>query len=186
MAVSEIHTKLLSPEGMQRVRAAIVSQCQFLVHCAPQDRVPSILVTGLRPSNPGTAMDADMECVKRCLGTDYPRIVCFTPPKHRIKLGLVEFAIATVDLPERVGIDWSFSGYWRWIDDARQKNPDETLEQIVLRAFGVFRSIVTYDLVPSSALRVRVLNSTVDPYTWPLFRTVSNHHELFVDRGIPL
>ena len=178
--------ELLSPSGMQRIRTAIASHYDFLVHCAPQDRVPSILMEGLQPSNPGAALDADMECVKRFLGSAYPPILCFTPPEQRIKLGLVEFAIATADLPERVGIDWSFSEYWWWVDNEHRQNPDESIEQIVLRAFGVFRSIVTYDSVPSSLLRVRVQDSTVDPHTWPQFQTVSDYKDLFIYRGTPL
>lgn len=158
----------------------MVSQYQFLVHCTLKDRVASIRSSGLRPFYPGAESGADMNCVYQSIGVRYPPILCFTPSDHRIKYGCVEFAIAAADLPERVGIDWSFSGYWRSVQENHRADPDNTIENIFLRAFREFRSIVTYDSVPSAALRVRVLTSSEDPSTWPMFETVADDKELFI------
>jgi hypothetical protein len=182
MSCTEIHRELLSPTGMQRIRTAIITSYHFLVHCTPPSAVSSILRTGLLPSFPGAETGADMECVHQCLGVQSPPILCFTPPDFRIKYASVEFAIASTDLPAQVGIDWSFSGYWKSVDEDRQANPGDSIEEIVLRAFRRFRSIVTYNSVAPSALRVRVLGSSLDPSTWPMFGTLTNHHDLFVSR----
>src|SRR5436309_1792337 len=98
MACSEIHRKLLSPAGMQRIRAAIIREYQFLIHCAPLDAVSSISQNGLRPHFPGADTYADMEYVRQFLGVQNPQILCFTPPDIRIKPG-VELAIASGNLP---------------------------------------------------------------------------------------
>jgi hypothetical protein len=184
VACSEIHRELLSLTGMRRIRAALEQEYPFLVHYAKKRNVSLISGDGLRPSELPPATDADMHCVRQSLGIETPPILCFTSPGNWIAFGSreprVEFAIASGDLPDRIGVDWSFGSYWSSVDQERLAEPNESIEEIFLLVFRRFKSIVAYDGVPSSVLRVRLQCSSPNPSSWPMFATLVNYDQLFV------
>lgn len=181
---SDVHREMLSPDGMQRIRSAIAKTYPFLIHRAPRNTIEAIVQSGLLPSFPGIASDADIACVERSIGVRQPPILCLKPTGSMLAFGdsayRIEFAIGNRDLPERFGVDWSCGGWWSDADAEWGANSSRTIEAIVLRLIRRYGTIASYDAVSSSALRVRLRSSPTDCSAWPLLENVGDYSDLYL------
>jgi len=171
MMCKEIHKELLTMAGMRRVREAVLRKYPFVFHLTPPDRVNAIATEGLLPSYPAGPNDSHMDWVRQAIGVSQPGIVCVKPNRSLISFGdgraRVLLAIESTFLPDRIGVDWSFGGYWHYVDQKRLQHPEWPIESVFLDAFEYFGSMALYDPISATAIRVRTKTSSENPESWP-------------------
>jgi len=185
--MGEVFSELLSPDGMTLVRAALVDNYEWFTHAARTRDFKDIQKGSLRPRIPGCAVPSELT---RVIGASSENILCLQPyPKLRpMHLGKLEpmfkMAISRDLLPERNGVDWSFGGYLQDLCARRRAHPDWPPERVFLEHVRCNESLVSYDEIPASALRVCPMSAPNSPPSdWPeLMRTKREDiHELYPD-----
>lgn len=109
-----IHADLLA--GMPAVRAAVTRRYAWFIHVTPIANLTNIRSEGLQPrSDAGPPPE-----VISALGPAGKNILCLHPlgaklhPKGTKSPPLVSLAIYFEDLPQRIGLDWSYC--WDVVD----------------------------------------------------------------------
>lgn len=169
------HADILN--DMLGVRAAIGRTFRWFIHVTPEKNLASIRQHGLTPR----LLVSAPKDVGQYFGTDNVPILCLHPlgaeaqprgtngfesqESDQGSLKFVSFAFERCHLPMRLGLDWSLHPYLR--DDL------DDLHEVAIRMAHSMGSIVTYDTVPSSVLRVFATDCPpTDPLRWPYLNAV--------------
>jgi hypothetical protein len=158
--------------NMPDVRAAFAARFPAFFHVTAYAYVASIRQHGLRPHKDATAPvdilseinTSDILCL-RPMGSDLSPIGMAKPP-------LITLAVISGDLPPRVGLDWSYS--YELVRGRMKLYPNLPLSDFVNAIANELGSIVSYDTVPPESLRVRCVDCSDDPRTWPHLNSVSD------------
>ena len=175
--LSAANKELLTDAGMASARAAIANARRWFVHVTSYDSVSEITRVGLRPTNPGLASGSPVEVdedVAAAIGIGADEILCLMPmpsqdtrPKRDIPQ--VAMAVDGSDLPMRIGVDWSYGGCLTLVDVLVRESPTSPLPSIFVEVALRRGSIVSYDIIPATAVRVRTKGAPAnDPSQWPL------------------
>lgn len=162
--------RYLTPSGMAAARAALTERYAWFLHVSDAGLFETIKRDGLKPHNPGCAPH---DLAVKHLGDKADKILCLrplstfdtTPQRGKARFVL---AVGKEHLPDLIGLDWSFGGVWNLAAIIQNDTPEMT-DQLVFREVVRKRgSVVSYDGIPASALRVRCNGSPEnDPATWP-------------------
>jgi hypothetical protein len=173
------HADLLN--DMALLRAALIRKYTCFVHETPDVDIDSIRREGLRTNRDSQApLD-----VKTALHLEQVPILCLHPLGAQLRPGgaastlclqlgqpeppRVCLAVVAPDLPQRVGLDWSYE--WDQQAASLEANADTPLQafaEIALQLVDEFGSVAAYDNIP--AIRLRVFCHR-DPPANPLRRT---------------
>ncbi|MPR09861.1 hypothetical protein [Microvirga tunisiensis] len=170
MPVSENHRRLLSAEGMELARNALLNRFDWFFHTTPVGAIETIRTSGLEPRDPGARPDP---VVTEMLGPGGDRILCVRPRGSTVlALGkegfLCQLAVEASDLPNRVGLDWSFPNNWHLLDIYMKEYPEQGIGAIFAEIARATGSVASYDLIPPTTLRIgpaRLIDP--DPGSWP-------------------
>jgi hypothetical protein len=167
--ISGFHSRLLTTDRAA-ARSALQRTHEWVFHVTPVANVASIISDGLCPSDPGAVhvpseIDAKLGGASRaivCLNPDNTNPVPSAQQGPHCRLG-----IASKDLPQSIGIDWSMAGQWdlpRHIVDTDDSLSDvEVFLQTIRRG-----SVVVYEAILPGALRVWTDPAMVhSPSNWP-------------------
>jgi hypothetical protein len=106
------------------------------------------------------------------------KILCLHPvgstlsPQGMSAAPRMKLSIRSEDLPDRVGLDWSYS--YDLVRGRMELYRDSPLGDFVQTIAQEWGSIVSYDVIPPSNLRVRCKNSNENPREWPLLIAVGH------------
>jgi hypothetical protein len=85
---------------------------------------------------------------------------------HSSKYGrLIRLAVSGADLPDRVGLDWSYD--WNLARCIRKDSPDKSCNDILLDVARRRGSVAAYDGILASKLRIWREGLPHDPAQWP-------------------
>lgn len=170
-AMKDIHDYLLSPTGMARARHALSEGTKWFLHTSLSSNIGSIKSGGLRLAEPDCPLEPE---VRRHLGKQGRMIVCFQPfPAPTLVLGAegekFTVAVHAASLPERIGLDWSYGGVWAYARSLVEPPAKMSSEDAFVKTVKVFGSVVSYDPVPASSLRVMTVEAVKAqcPSEWP-------------------
>lgn len=175
MTPDDLFEYFLSPEGMEQARRELCKTFPFFLHGTPLKNVPLIRDGGLRPTNPGSRPP---NVVQRRITDGADQVLCLRPFRtQKILLGknppLIKFAISSEDLPTRIGLDWSYDGCWSLAPIIHESDTHKLPEVIFTEVAQRRGSIVSYDRIDSSVLRVcpqEAPDSHIS--SWPLLSQV--------------
>jgi hypothetical protein len=181
MTREQLRMWLLTHEGMGFFRKAIIEHYSWLIHETGWDTVNGIRRNGLQPKNP----DPNRPIPNEVLGE---QVVCLNPvgslPARSSKSGkLFYVGLRATDLPQRLGLDWSFPESWnlRKLTEAQIENFGT--DGAVLYTVDGTGSIVSYDPVHASLLRVCTVGKHGNfPCTWPMLAAVGDN-QIFTREG---
>jgi hypothetical protein len=155
--------------NMSGVRDALISRYDWFVHITPLGNLPSIRGDGLTPKSDASPPPE----VAKLLGETSRTILCLHPLGAKLKpLGtqsppFASLAVRASDLPERMGLDWSYS--WPLVEGRMELYSCMPMREFVQRIADEFGSVVSYDAIASARLRVCGQgNSLNDPSNWPM------------------
>jgi hypothetical protein len=157
-------------DDMNIVRSAVVSAYEWFTHDTALKHLPLIRKHGLLPHLVNGAPDAVIER----LGCAGRHIVCVHPvgadliPQSSQQRPYVRLAVRVADLPQRVGLDWSY-GCWELAQIIKDDSPHMTgldISKAVIRRRG---SLISYDPIGVSTLRVCCnRDQSYTPAPWPM------------------
>lgn len=162
---SELLKFYLTPEGMATARAALVARFPWFLHVSEKRHLGSIRSRGLEPRNPGCPAPNEV---------GQNTIVCFRPMgtfNTTPNRGELRFLVAVTgnDLTPTIGLDWSYGGCWNLADLLHAQDPNRPPENIFCEVVRRFGSVVTYEQLSPSTLRVWTKGTNCNnPETWPL------------------
>jgi hypothetical protein len=161
-----LFTRLLTPEGQIAAQSVLVERYKWFTHVSKLSYINDIIAHGLCPREQISSSSIRSTIV----GSD---IICLSPyPKLRtMQLNKREdgfkLAVASDKLPSVVGVDWSFGGW----DDCCAKYdgiPDADLGQAFLEIVKSMESVIIYERIASSGLRVcPKAEPNSPPSEWP-------------------
>ncbi|MCA0032640.1 hypothetical protein [Mesorhizobium sp. B263B2A] len=168
--LSATHIELLTPGGMARARTIVINSHSWFVHVSGLDRLAGLKASGIEPRNPGATIDA---VIAAALGDGSGAIVCLRPifafntrPNRDYPQMLL--SISNSDLPQRIGIDWSYPGSWNLVDVKQREAPEMRIDVIFAHVVQQSGSIASYDLIPAEVVRVWAKGTPEnDPSKWP-------------------
>lgn len=168
---SAIHQELLSPTGMERARVAIIDKHSWFLHVSDLHRFGSLKTSGISPKDPDNPdEDFSKEHVRdpsRCIVCLRPIFTFDTTPQRDHEQ--IVLAISNSDLPLRIGIDWSYTGCCKLVDDLRNEFREADSSAIFAEVVRRRGSLVSYDPIPPNAVRVWGRGTPlIDPAKWPL------------------
>lgn len=175
--ISDANKELLTDEGMAEARNAIALKRNWFVHVTAFDKLTEIAQHGLAPRNPGVAIGSPVHVdpdIAAAIGADDGKILCLMPlhshsTRPQRSVPQVALAVSAADLPKRIGVDWSYADCIDLIDILVRQNPKRPLADIFVEVAIRRGSLVSYDAIVPSALRVWALNTPFDdPSQWPL------------------
>jgi hypothetical protein len=156
------HEDLLGDFG--RFRALTLRRYEWFIHVTSHLNVDAVIASGLIPHSDAMAPDE----VVSMLGNDARNILCLHPlgakihPSGMSNRPLITFAVRGEDMPRRLGLDWSYE--WPMVLSRMKLYDFEALVSNVLNDFG---SVVSYDTIPPSAIRVFCKKCCPsNPLTW--------------------
>jgi hypothetical protein len=161
-----LFTRLLTPEGQIATRLALVERYEWFTHVSKRSYIHDIATHGLTPREqlPSTSI------LSTIVGSG---IICLSPYP---KLGTMQLnkgeegfklAIASEKLPSVVGVDWSFGG-WDAYCEKYDGIPDADLGQTFLDIVALMESVIVYEWIAASGLRVcPKANPNLPPSEWP-------------------
>jgi hypothetical protein len=172
--MADIHDYLLSAIGMAAAKQTLGERIEWFLHTGPVTNFESIKARGLRVAKPECSVEPQ---VTQHLGLD--KIVCFQPfPPLALALGRegkkFKVAISFASLPDRIGLDWSYGGVWAHALSLVRPPDLMSAEESFVATIKQFGSVVAYDPVPASCLRVLTRNAITSssPWEWSLLTNV--------------
>lgn len=171
------HADLLN--NMPLVQAALVRRYNWFIHTTPETNIGGIREKGLLANRDALAPQE----VRMAFETDQVQILCLHPLGAKLwprgahsTLGLslgedepksVSFAIEACDLPQQIGLDWSYD--WRGVEAAIRANDKMTLEELVVHLVNEYGSVAAYHKINPERLRVFCVgNSPTNPLDWKM------------------
>lgn len=160
------HLTLL--RAMPDIRAELMQRFAAFRHITAYTRLNEIRTTGL-------TLRQYEHCPAEVfseLGATGDHIVCFWPfgaklsPSGTSEPPLMSLAIAATNLPQRIGLDWSYS--WEIVTNSRmQLYSGDTPAQFAYRIANDLGSIVSYEAIGPDHLLVRCKGQAKDqPLAW--------------------
>lgn len=168
----------LTPAGMAAAHAALIARYAWFLHVSDTDLFETIQKEGLKPNNPGCAPHA---LATKSLGTKAHRILCLrplatldtTPSRSTSRVAL---AVDRTDLPNLIGLDWSYGGVWELANIIKADAPQMSAEDVFCEVIRRRGSVVCYDGIAPSSLRVRCNGQSAnDPATWSELTSVERN-----------
>jgi len=171
----EFHREMLSDAGMQSIREALIKKYRWFLHDSTVDVYDSIKRKGLLPFKPDGYIGDAPDIVLSELGLGSEKIVCLWPldcsvaglalsKNHRFRL-----ALNSTDLPNRIGLDWSFPHSWNLRGITKAAYRQKVAADVFVYVVDGTGSVACYDPISPRLLRVcpkgAGLNS--DPSKWP-------------------
>ena len=177
MTPDELYRYLLTPQGMADARRALLGRFHAFVHVSSFAAINDIRRDGLRPNWPG---GAPPNAVYDAIGDSAVSILCLRPLGSSEVIvskdpPLCTLAVLGNDLPNRIGLDWSFDGCWSLahiiLETGQGRSPGDIFVEVATRR----GSVVAYDGVPAPLLRVCPLSAPdSDPSVWPPLKSTPN------------
>ncbi len=156
------HEELL--QDFSRVRALVLQRYEWFIHVTSHLKYEAIVANGLLPHSDAPPPDE----VVSILGEGARNILCLHPlgavlhPAGLSDPPLVSFAVKGENMPRRLGLDWSY--VWPMVGGYMKHYEMDQLVPKVLHELG---SVVSYDPIPPSAIRVFCKGSRPsNPLTW--------------------
>ncbi|MGC1180386.1 MAG: hypothetical protein WA884_15540 [Methyloceanibacter sp.] len=162
---SDIYEELF--ERMKAGRDALADKYPWFTHDTALGQLQGIRKEGLLPH----AVSSCPSEVINWFGEPGRQIVCLHPVgaalrPHSSKYGrLIRLAVSGADLPDRVGLDWSYD--WNLARCIRKDSPDKSCNDILLDVARRRGSVAAYDGIPASKLRIWREGLPHDPAQWP-------------------
>lgn len=163
-----IHERLLCDAGMRSARQALIDRYKWFYHTTEKRLFEQIQREGLTRKEPFAEFP---EIVRNKLGSSARCVVCLWPPETReMRISKqppwIRVAISASDLPSRIGLDWSYRDWW---NRAPEFASAMDLTDVFLKVVREAGSVVSYEHIPASCLRVCPANApNSDPSDWPL------------------
>jgi hypothetical protein len=178
--MNNFHEQLLTNAGMAAAHAVLISKYEWFVHATIADVFTKVKGCGLQPRLPETGHPWPE--VLQQLGCGGSNIICLSPyPRNQILLlnkggkSVFKLALHCDALPRRIGFDWSLMGTRQRSCDMRRSSTSLLDEQIFLRMIQNSESVVSYDPIAASVLRVCPEDAREShPATWPLLTDSSS------------
>lgn len=173
-----------------KFRLELSAKYKWFIHVTPFSNLSGIRANGLLPMQ-----DAHPPVeVESYLGSADVPILCLHPLGSQISprgaekslilpLGApepkrIKLAVASRDLPEKVGLDWSYA--WEFQKDRLQSADRERLHVIGCAVAHEFGSIVSYDSISSTLLRICTKpDVSIDPACWHPLNEVDENEIAF-------
>ena len=160
------HADYVNESGI--IRAALISFFGSFIHVTSFHNLNSIRSDGLLPRSD---KEAPKE-VTEILGKDAGNILCLYPygaklnPNGTAEPPFVSFSLAAEDLPNRIGLDWSYI--------PSPTMPSEWFGDKIFHAAiynaNEYGSIVSYDAIPADRLRIFCVGDRpTSPLSWRRF-----------------
>ncbi len=182
--IMNFHGDLLHPEQMQAVRDRLATVSWYTHFSSVPASFRKIQIEGLRPCYPGGTTPDE---VLAAMGDGGRRILCLYPVGASIVQlfpsqpppPLFMAVVRGVDLPAKLGLDWSYDYNWNLGMTLRcgstQSNEDIVFE-VALRS----GSIACYEGVAPEHLRVKAKHNTDEDFDrWPNIQDVTEN-DLFI------
>ncbi len=172
---SPLLERYLTPSGMAAAHAALIERYAWFLHVSDADLFATIKSEGLKPNNPGCAAP---DLVLKHLKDKAQKVLCLrpqstfdtTPQRGNSRFVL---AVGKQDLPTTIGLDWSYGGAWNLAGIIKSDAPKMSDEQVFCEVVRRWGSVITYDGIRASALRVRCEGMAEDdPAAWRELPTV--------------
>ena len=187
MCASDINDELLSEAGLARVREVLTNSYSWFMHVSPINNFDKIQAAGLELKYPGGFQDV----VAKRLGNEARNVICLRPfgssfCREGSKQGVgMLLAVSVVDLPERLGVDWSDGYGWALLKELRDSRPEADTADLALEAIQRSGTMISYDSIPACKLVVcPEARRQSHPYSWPRFQHI-DESEVF-DRNLNL
>jgi hypothetical protein len=154
-------------EAMKAGRNALASSYPWFTHDSSLCKLPKVRKDGLVPHE----VSACPPKVLIRLGESGKRIICLHPvsaercPRSSEYPPFVRLGVSGADLPDRVGLDWSYN--WNLARIIREDFPDKPRDDVLLEVARRMGSIAAYDGIPASKLRIWRQGLPNDPAQWP-------------------
>jgi len=182
----ELRIELLTESGISLFRQTVVQHYSWLMHEAPFASVNEIREHGIQPRIPYYEIP---QIVTNAFG-NVDGIVCLNPVGSRpagssstentFRLGL-----RAADLPERLGLDWSYPESWALRNITEAQIEDWGKSGAILYVVDDTGSIVSYSSVDPSLLRVCTHGKHGKfPSTWPMLTDVNNNQIATYSRSV--
>lgn len=159
------------------IRMAIGRKHRWFCHITPFGNADSIRKTGLLPN----ADARPPEPVIEAFGPASSRIICVSPfgvdivPPAVQEGPFICLAFRNEALPIRIGLDWSYDGAVGLARVLREERPTAPIGEIFVEAVRRRGSMVLYDPVEPSALRVFTKSCPPhNPERWPTLTEADN------------
>ena len=160
------HSELLN--NMQQVRGVIIKRYSWFIHVTTVKNLSEIRTGQLEPR----ADAQPKEEVILALGPTGRNILCLHPlGAARVPSGtkyppLVTLAINSEHLPQKIGLDWSYS--WEIVEGRFELYAELSIERFVSRIAHEFGSIVSYEPIQAKNLRIHTKCAPpTNPSHWP-------------------
>jgi len=144
---------------------------KWYCHATPASNAASIRVNGLIPKNPGCAAPL---AVTKALGANPDKIICLNPLGTNLAPGFSQsetyicLAVDNESMPSQIGLDWSYPYAQNIGEDLRKQNQSIPAYDIFYWTIKRSGSLVIYNPIPASILRVCCKNSPPhNPLGWP-------------------
>lgn len=174
-----MNEELLTPAGIASARALLLNKHEWFLHVKPIAQFDAIKAQGLQPRHQGCAAKPE---VIAALGDAAVNIICLRPkgtfdttPRRGQTMYLM--AVHRDDMPARLGLDWSYDGNWTLTPILQHDHPNASKEEIFCEIIRRRGSVVSYDAIPATALRVWNKGASQDdPAQWPKITEVEAAH----------
>jgi hypothetical protein len=176
MTREELRAWLLTENGFAFFRQTVVDHYAWFIHEAPFRYVDDIRRNGQYPRQPFCGLPQSVrDAVQNVSG-----IVCLNPvgsqPAGASDTGeLFRVGLRAADLPERVGLDWSYSDSWALRNISETQIGSLGKQGALLSVVNDTGSVVSYLPLQPSVLRVCTHGKHgTFPSTWPMLAEVQN------------
>ena len=176
---TELERRFFDPAMIKEIRVRLADGLKWYRHITGRDRLDSIATEGLQRRNPVWDGFKPDDEVCAAFGDDAGNIVCLYPfgtfearpaPSDS---GDAILAIHADDLPERIGLDWSYSGVYGKADGVRQLAPHLSDAEVFVEVVKKRGSVACFDPIPADAIRIWIEGQPTDnPQGWPFLRDV--------------
>jgi hypothetical protein len=161
----------LFDELMEKINAgrdALITRYTWFTHVTSENYLQSIQAEGLRPSK----VDYPPSLRDRLLAERKHFVVCLHPLGSKLKpSGGGEaphrtLAVHKAALPKLISLDWSYE--WQsYIEKRRHDLPNEPFSEFIVAVAQCLGSIISYEPIAPSDLKIQLDPATDDPSTWP-------------------
>ncbi|ESY72776.1 hypothetical protein X743_14445 [Mesorhizobium sp. LNHC252B00] len=155
---------------MQSAYDFLTRKHSWYLHASDPANFEDIKAGGLETRFPGGSVP---DIVKDRFGTTAKQVLCLRPigtedPTGSRSSERFLLAVERNFLPLSIGLDWSFVGTWTLPDILRADDPKMTDDEIFYEVVRRRGSVLSYDGIPASNIRVWCKGSGCDaPSTWP-------------------